>query len=105
MKKSHEVIAIEDLLLLARACAKARGCQITTISRLSHGDPPAITNLIDGTGSITLRKHTHTMEWLQDPINWPDGWKIPALEELRPNQPAKPKRKKSDGRSLDTGQG
>jgi hypothetical protein len=75
-----EQVAVPALLSLAKACAKARGVQLTTISRLCHGDPPALDKLEQGEGSITLRKFDAAMAWLNDENNWPAGVIIPAVD-------------------------
>lgn len=79
MEKTPEAALVENLLVMAKACAKARQIQLSTVSRLSHGDVPALDNLARGKGSITLRKYTDTMQWLEDPLNWPAGTVPPEL--------------------------
>lgn len=75
---SVEKPAVENILTLARASAKARKTTVSAISRIAHGDSRALGQLADGSGSITLRKYESAMTWLRDPMNWPDGHKIPS---------------------------
>ncbi len=76
-----EAVAVKVLLTLADACAEARGVQLRTISRLCHGDPPALDRLKTGEGSITLRKYDESMCWLRDRTNWPPGSLMPRINE------------------------
>lgn len=76
-----EPVAVGNLLKLAKALAKASGRTLSAISRSAHGDGRCLDQLAKGTGSITLRKHDEAMLYLQDPMNWPNGAKIPTVDE------------------------
>ena len=71
--------AIKSLLTLALACSKAKGCKMSTVSRLAHGDPGTISKIQRGEASITFRKWKDCMSWLKNPDNWPPEEKIPRL--------------------------
>lgn len=73
------------ILRLAQACAHAKGCNLRRVSRLAHGDPPALDNLLSGNGSITVRKAQTTIDWLLDAGNWPEGARIPKVKAPWPN--------------------
>lgn len=82
MKNSDlEALAIDNLITMAVACAKARDCQLSTISRLAHGDPDTFDKIRRGEASITLRKYETSMAWLRDRENWPEKAVIPKIWE------------------------
>lgn len=67
------------LLRAARACAKARGVPLRTISWRAHGDASFLDRLSRGRCSCTIRKFDDIMEWLEDPANWPEGQVSPDV--------------------------
>ena len=92
---SLEPLAVQNLLTLAEACAKARDVKLSTISRLAHGDPSTLEKIRQGAASITLRKYDETMAWLKDPENWPPATATPKVWE--PWLYAKPGRRPKAG--------
>ena len=86
-----ESVALDALMTLALACAKARDVKLSTISRLAHGDPSTLEKIRQGNASITLRKYEDSMAWLKDPENWPPKAVLPKVWE--PWSYAKPGRR------------
>lgn len=70
-------VLAKNLVMLGQAYAKAKDCKLASVSRLVHGDPPALDNLATGKGSISLRKYDEAMA--EFARIWPDDVPWPAI--------------------------
>jgi hypothetical protein len=86
----YELLIRADILTVANAYQGATGQSMTTISRLSHGDPPVLDRLAAGQGSITLRKRDDMMRWFAS--HWPAKTPMPKICRLVPPRSRGPNR-------------
>jgi hypothetical protein len=77
MSAELEPILRENLLVLARAFAKARDVKLITVGRLAHGDPPFFERLEKLEGSFTVRKYDEVVSWFDK--NWPEDAERPSI--------------------------
>ena len=74
----------QNMIVLARAYAEAKGVKLGTVSAYAHGDTPFFDGLIaqakgkgPGRMSFTIRKYDQVMAWFD--ANWPDGLEKPFV--------------------------
>lgn len=84
-------IVVDNIKVLAKANARARGVLLMTVIRHAYGDQPSYKRLVRGRGSITVRKYEECIAWLRDPANWPEGATIPEVDEPWRQSRPKPK--------------
>ena len=72
----------DNIEVLAKAYAKAKGIKLTTVSRLVRGDPHFLADFIKGNISVTAKKYDEIVQWFED--NWIVGKHKPKIAEFHP---------------------
>jgi hypothetical protein len=84
LTKGVSVLPISDVLVrnlatLAKTYAKLKGIKVTTVGTNCTKTATFFEDLESGETSCTLRKYDLVTEWFAS--NWPDGHKMPTLED------------------------
>lgn len=69
----------QNVVTLAKAFAEAKGLKLSTVSRMFHGDPQYLGNLVKGSYP-KVDKYDASMEFFM--AHWPEGVERPIIVQI-----------------------
>ena len=68
----------QNIIVLAKAFAKARGIKLSTLSRMIRGDMYFLQDYAAGEISVTTKKYDEIIQYFEE--HWPDKTPMPKIQ-------------------------